>query len=97
MEQGITLDRRTSRDRRTDGTYLYTGPERRSLRDRRSGRITICIFCEEICGDLRGWIKGSLPIETAAECLIDVCTDCSSKRFTQFYTKTKSLEQLQHP
>ena len=86
MEQGTTLDRRSCRDRRMGGTFTYTGPERRSLKYRRSGRTTVCLYCGKVCGDQKGWIKGSFTIETAAGYLIDICTDCSSKRVQKFYT-----------
>jgi hypothetical protein len=89
MDQGTTLDRRTRRDRRTAGTCRYTGPERRRLKYRRSGTTTVCLDCGEVCGEQGGWIKGSPTIETAAECLIGICTDCSSKRSPQFCTKTR--------
>jgi hypothetical protein len=92
MDQGTVLDNRTFRDRRMAGVSTYTGPERRKLRDRRSGLITVCIFCGEVCGDQKGWIKGPLPMETAADFLVDVCADCHSKRFTQLYSKPQSLQ-----
>ena len=86
MAQAGISNRRSGRDRRIGGTSTYTGPERRKLRDRRSGRATVCIDCGKVCGDQNGWIKGSLPREAAAECLIGTCTDCSSKQVPKFST-----------
>lgn len=42
MELGTVLNRRTGGDRRIGSAFVYTGPERRKLRDRRSGRATVC-------------------------------------------------------
>ncbi len=90
MEQGTILDRREFHDRRITGACRYTGPERRKLIDRRSGKITVCVFCGEVCGGQRGWVKSPLPMETAADLLVDVCEDCYSKRFTQSYNQNRS-------
>ena len=90
MEQGTILDRREFRDRRIGGASAYAGSEKRKSRDRRSGKITVCIFCGEVCGGQRGWVKSPLPMETAADLLIDVCEDCYSKRFTHSYNKNWS-------
>jgi hypothetical protein len=92
METGTVLDKRTCRDRRMGGVTTHTGPERRELRDRRSGLITVCIFCGDVCGDQKGWIRSPLPMETAGDFIVDVCADCHSKRFTKFYSKTQSLQ-----
>jgi hypothetical protein len=82
MDQGTVLDKRTCRDRRVGGVSTHTRPERRALRDRRSGLVTVCIFCGEVCGDQKSWVKSPLPMETAGDSLVDVCADCASKRFT---------------
>ena len=90
MEKGTILDRRESCDRRNDGASRYAGPEKRKSGDRRSGKITVCIFCGEVCGGQRGWVKSPLAMETAADLLVDVCEDCYSKRFAQSYHKNRS-------
>lgn len=86
MEQVRTSERRSDCDRRTTGTYLYTGPERREFRNRRSGRTTVCIDCGKVCGNQRGWVKGILTKEAESENLIGMCPDCSSKRVQKFHS-----------
>ena len=92
MEQGTILDRREFHDRRIGGASTYTGPERRKLKDRRCGIVTICVFCGEVCGSQRGWVKSPPQTGTAADYLLDVCADCYSKRFTHTFTKTETLQ-----
>ena len=90
MDQGTVLDRRTYRDRRMQGDSTYTGPERRKLRDRRSGKITVCIFCGEVCGGQKGWVKSPQSLALATDFLIDVCRDCYAKQFRHFYSRGPS-------
>lgn len=94
MEQGTILDRREFRDRRIGEVATYTGPERRQLRDRRSGRISVCVFCEQVCGGQRNWIKSPPSTDSAADVLLDVCADCYSKRFTHSFSKTNTIQKL---
>ena len=84
MEQVRTSERRSGRDRRTAGTYLYTGPERRTLKhrrsgfDRRNGLTAFCIYCGEVC---------SPPaMEISVGRRTGICPDCCSNWFPQFYT-----------
>jgi hypothetical protein len=86
MEQAKIPDKRIVRDRRMRGASSHTGPERRSLKYRRSGEAAVCIYCGEVCGDSKGWNQGDSTIETSVEYRGGICTDCSSKRFPQFYT-----------
>ncbi len=83
MKQGTILDRRTIHDRRMGATSIYNGPERRHMRDRRDERIAVCVFCEEICGDKKGWFKAPLSKEDVADHLIDVCTECARNVLTK--------------
>lgn len=59
MIKGTILDRRSCDDRREGGLSTYTGPDRRKSGDRRDEKITICVFCEQICGDKKSWFKSS--------------------------------------
>jgi hypothetical protein len=77
MARGTILDRRMLHDRRMGASSIYAGPERRHLRDRRDERIAVCVFCEQICGDKKGWFKAPLLKENIADHLIDVCTVCA--------------------
>ena len=88
MKQVKISDKRIIRDRRMRGAFSYSGPERRDLKYRRSGEAAICIYCGEVCGDSRGWNQGESTLETTVEGRGGICTDCSSKRFPQFYTDT---------
>jgi len=92
MEQGTLLDRREFHDRRIGDATAYTGPERRKLKDRRNGIITVCVFCGEVCGNQRGWFKSPPPTDTAADYLLDVCAGCYVKRFTHTFTKTEAIQ-----
>jgi len=80
MEQGTILDRRSGRDRRTSGTYLYTGPERRVLKYRRSDGAAVCIYCGKACGESKGWTQGASTIETVVECRTGICIECCSSK-----------------
>ncbi len=92
MEQARVSDRRTDGDRRIAEASTYTGPERRVLNhrrsgiDRRNGWPSVCVYCGEVCGGYDGWSQMSATIETKIEFQTGICTDCSSKRFPQFYT-----------
>ncbi len=90
MNQGTILDRRAYRDRRQDGASTYTGPERRKLHDRRSRDITVCVFCERLCGGQQGWIKASQHKDADTDFLVDVCTDCTATQFPHVYTRQKT-------
>lgn len=92
MEQGTILDRRDFRDRRLGGAATYTGPERRTLTDRRSGTITVCVFCGEVCGNQRTWLKSPPPKDTSEDFQLDVCETCYSKQFTHTFKKTKTVQ-----
>ena len=93
MKQVRVSDRRVGGDRRMGGVSTYTGPERRILKDRRisldrRGLLpAVCMYCGKACGDQRDWGKDSVTIETTVEGRMGICTDCSSRRFPQFYTE----------
>ena len=92
MEQIRTSERRSGSDRRASGTCLYTGPERRKRThrrngfDRRLGWPTVCVFCGTVCGTNKGWVQGATTIETTVENQIGICSECSPKKFPQFYS-----------
>ena len=92
MQQVRTSERRSGRDRRTNSLSLFTGPEKRRLKhrrsgfDRRKGWPTVCVYCGNVCGTNKGWIQEATTIETTVECQIGICSDCSPKKFPQFYT-----------
>jgi hypothetical protein len=92
MEQARVSDRRVGGDRRKGGTSTYTGPERRILKYRRTGLDrrdllpAICMYCGKTCGDQIGWSKNSVTIETSVETRMGICTECSSRKFPQFYS-----------
>jgi hypothetical protein len=79
VKQRKVLDKRTCSDRRVGETDNYTGPEKRKLRDRRSGRVSVCIGCGEVCGDQKAWIQCPPTRESTADSLICVCEACASK------------------
>ena len=85
-------DRRTGLDRRTTGSYLYTGPEKRKLKHRRLGLDrrgllgNVCIHCGKVCGADNGWVQSDSTVEPTVECRNGICVDCSSEKFPQFYS-----------
>ena len=85
MEQGTIFDRRICPDRRKGGVSTYTGPERRKLKDRRSGKTIVCINCGKVCDERRGWTQGSLSRESATKYQIDICTGCSLKQVPKLF------------
>ena len=89
MIQGTILDRRTCNDRREGGVSTYTGPDRRKSGDRRDGKITICVFCEEICGEKKGWYKTPNLKNQAADYQIYVCGKCASKLSQPIYSENR--------
>jgi len=90
MIQGTLLDRRTCNDRREEEVSTYTGPDRRKLGDRRDGKITICVFCEEICGEKKGWYKKVDLKDQAADYQIYVCDTCASKLSQPLYSEKRT-------
>ena len=73
MDKVRASERRSGRDRRTNGTVQYTGPERRVLKhrrsgfDRRKGWPTVCVYCGTVCGTNKGWLQEATTIETTVE------------------------------
>ena len=86
MEQVRASERRSGRDRRTTGTYLYTGPERRVLRYRRGLDLIACIYCKKVCDAHGGWGQTATGTAKTNECRAGICPDCSSERFSKFYS-----------
>jgi len=92
MEEERVSDRRTGHDRRVGGAVAYSGPEKRTLKyrrvglDRRGLLHTVCLYCGQSCDDQRSWSHNSVTIETTADFRMGICSDCSSKKFPQFYT-----------
>jgi len=91
MQQVRIFERRSGGDRRTSGTVLYTGTERRVVEhrrtgyDRRKGWPTVCVYCGKVCGVNKGWVQGAATVETTVESQIGICIECSPKKFPQFY------------
>jgi len=85
MEQGTIFDRRVGPDRRKGGSSTYTGPERRKLKDRRSGKTIVCTNCGKVCDDRRGWAQGPFSREGATIDQIDMCTSCSIKQVPKLF------------
>jgi len=85
MIRGTILDRRTCDDRREGEASAYTGPDRRKPGDRRDEKITICVFCGDICGDKKSWFKTPESKEIAADYQIYVCDSCASKLSQPIY------------
>jgi len=92
MEQVRTSERRSGRDRRMGRASSYIGPERRGINHRRSGfdrRIgwpTVCVYCGNACGVNQGWVQGATTIETTVASQVGMCSECSPKKFPQFYS-----------
>ena len=90
MQQRRTSDRRTGLNRRREDASPYTGPERRQLKHRRIGLdrrgllANNCIYCGSSCGqgDLSA---SSSTTEANVESRDGICTDCSSKKYPQYY------------
>lgn len=87
MIKGTILDRRSCDDRREGGLSTYTGPDRRKSGDRRDEKITICVFCEQICGDKKSWFKSSNLKDHVEDYQIYVCDKCASKLSQPLYSE----------
>lgn len=79
MALGTILDRRTDQDRRVAAVSTYSGPEKRKSRDRRDIKITICVFCGDICGEKKSWFKTPGPKKTTDYHQLFICDRCASK------------------
>ena len=86
MEQVRTSERRSGHDRRMSGASSYTGPERRSLRYRRDLDLIACIYCKKVCDVHGGWDQNASTTKSVNECRAGICPDCSSERFSKFYS-----------
>jgi len=89
MIQGTILDRRSCDDRREEETSTYSGPDRRVSGERRDEKITICVFCEEICGKKKSWFKTPNPKDKAVDYQIYVCDKCASKLSQPIYKDSR--------
>jgi len=87
MIHGTILDRRSSQDRREGEVSTYNGPDRRKSGERRDGKITICVFCGEICGEKKGWYKTPNLKDLDTDYQIYICDTCAAKLNQPLYSE----------